>query len=180
MNITIEQTSPSHIRAVHQMLDVVCQERRYMRHIHPPSLEQLQDKIIEALKHHAAHYVAMTQDADTNQPTVVGFCSIIPSKHEGFTHSGNLTLAVLPEYRSRGIGRKLLQAAINHAHDNQITRIQTELLASNIPSIRLPRILQLRPRRFQGARTLYRRQLRFNHFNGVNQVKSLNNLCSEI
>ncbi|QQE11484.1 GNAT family N-acetyltransferase [Planctomycetota bacterium] len=137
MNITIQPITESHITAYHRVLDTVCRERRYLPATEAPPVEQITFQITSAITDDNAQFVAIAQDPEHNRSHIVGWCRIIPKSEEGFTHIGNLSLGVLEKYRSRGIGRKLLQAAINHAHQKGLTRIQTEILASNIPCIRL-------------------------------------------
>ncbi|QDU33416.1 Acetyltransferase (GNAT) family protein [Poriferisphaera corsica] len=137
MNITIEPMNDSHITAYHHVLNTVCRERRYLIHTQAPSLDELAIEINTALASNNAQFIAVAHNTETSRNHLVGWCQITPNQEEGFTHIGSLSLGVLPNYRSRGIGRKLLQATLNHAHDQGLTRIEADIFASNIPCIRL-------------------------------------------
>jgi ribosomal protein S18 acetylase RimI-like enzyme len=58
---------------------------------------------------------------------VIGWCDINRHRLTGFEHSGGLGIALLPEYRGRGIGAQLAITAINTARQNGIERIELEV-----------------------------------------------------
>jgi len=68
---------------------------------------------------------------------VVGWCDVSPEDLPGFTHCGRLGMGVRREYRRRGIGKKLLEAALNKARAMGLERVELEVYASNQPAIEL-------------------------------------------
>ena len=66
---------------------------------------------------------------------IVGWCDISPYPFEGMRHVGRLGMGVRRDRRSKGIGRKLLAAAIERAHGAGIERIELEVFASNRAAI---------------------------------------------
>jgi ribosomal protein S18 acetylase RimI-like enzyme len=68
---------------------------------------------------------------------IIGWCDIAPHPHEGMKHVGRLGMGVRKDHRSRGIGRKLLEAAVQRTLRSTIDRIELEVYASNQSAIRL-------------------------------------------
>ena len=72
-----------------------------------------------------------------DSPRVVGWCDIVPDGREGFRHGGRLGLGVHPDFRDRGIGSRLLEAALGRADEIGLERVDLEVFASNEGAIRL-------------------------------------------
>jgi ribosomal protein S18 acetylase RimI-like enzyme len=68
---------------------------------------------------------------------IIGWCDIAAHPHEGMKHVGRLGMGVRKDHRSRGIGRKLLQAAVQRSLSSSIERIELEVYASNQSAIHL-------------------------------------------
>jgi RimJ/RimL family protein N-acetyltransferase len=68
---------------------------------------------------------------------VVGWCDIIPSKREAFSHCGTLGMGLIKEYRGQGIGTRLLRATLQKARQNGLERVELEVFAANGAAIRL-------------------------------------------
>lgn len=66
---------------------------------------------------------------------IVGWCDIVRATFEGMKHVGRLGMGVRRDRRSKGIGRKLLVAAAERAHEAGIERIELEVFASNRAAI---------------------------------------------
>ena len=62
---------------------------------------------------------------------VVGWCDITPMNQEGYRHAATLGMALLPDFRNRGLGRRILDATIDAALMVHLDRIVLQLLASN-------------------------------------------------
>jgi ribosomal protein S18 acetylase RimI-like enzyme len=62
---------------------------------------------------------------------VVGWCDIERYGREGFTHGGRLGIGMVPEARGRGLGRRLMLAAMDAARRQGMERIELEVFASN-------------------------------------------------
>lgn len=71
-------------------------------------------------------HVAVSEDR------VVGWCDILPSFGESRRHVGTLGIGLLPEFRDRGIGRRLLQAAISTAWARGLSRIELTVREDNL------------------------------------------------
>lgn len=70
---------------------------------------------------------------------IVGWCDITPGTFEGFNHVGRLGMGLLPNYRGKGWGRKLLSNALTSAFSGAIERVELEVFASNAQAIKLYR-----------------------------------------
>ena len=57
--------------------------------------------------------------------------------HEGFTHVGQLGMGVLGGYRRRGVGRQLLQAALDGGRAIGLRRLELEVFRSNAAAVLL-------------------------------------------
>jgi ribosomal protein S18 acetylase RimI-like enzyme len=66
---------------------------------------------------------------------IVGWCDIVRHPFEGMRHVGRLGMGVRADRRSKGIGRKLLEAATEQAYGADIERIELEVFASNRAAI---------------------------------------------
>ncbi len=64
---------------------------------------------------------------------MVGYCGMYCSFEEGEITN----VAVSPESRSQGIGKKLIYQLLNYALEKGITRIVLEVRVSNVPAIKL-------------------------------------------
>jgi ribosomal protein S18 acetylase RimI-like enzyme len=72
---------------------------------------------------------------------VIGWCDILRPKMPALSHVGSVGIGILPEYRGRGIGRKLMETAIDMAFRSGIERIELGVYASNRNAIGLYRSL---------------------------------------
>jgi len=66
---------------------------------------------------------------------IIGWSDIVPHPYEGMKHVGRLGMGVRKDHRSRGIGRKLLEATAQRALHSGIERIELEVFASNREAI---------------------------------------------
>jgi RimJ/RimL family protein N-acetyltransferase len=95
----------------------VSDERRYLRALrrHP----------------HAAVFVAEAEEA------IVGRLSIARDDHPASNHVADLGLMVAAAYRRRGIGRALLETAVEWARDARVRKLELHVFPHNEPAIEL-------------------------------------------
>ena len=62
---------------------------------------------------------------------VVGWCDVLPTYGEARAHVGTLGIGLLPHVRHRGIGSKLMEAAISRAWENGFSRIELTVRTDN-------------------------------------------------
>ena len=131
MPIAITQITLAHARSLHDCLDTVAREKKYLAQIEAPSVEKVEGFVRDSVAADAAQFVAL------DGPAVVGWADVFPAWAYAVAHCGTLGMGVLPSYRGRGLGRQLLQACIDKAKANGITRIVLQARADNQVAIKL-------------------------------------------
>jgi ribosomal protein S18 acetylase RimI-like enzyme len=130
--IRVEPTGLAQVRGYHAALDEVARERRFLAFLQAPPLDQ-STQFVQWLGSGAGlHYVALTSEG-----AVVGWCDVVRQPHEGFKHVGQLGMGVVGPYRRRGVGRRLVQAALDGSAAIGLRRIELEVFRSNVGAVRL-------------------------------------------
>src|SRR5213592_4552372 len=108
--IAIRQIREGDAPAFREVLDAVCRERRYLATLEAPSTECVQAFVSSNVKAGHPQFVA------EEDGKIVGWCDAIPGEtSSGVAHVGRLGMGVLTGYRSRKIGRRLIEATIERA-----------------------------------------------------------------
>jgi ribosomal protein S18 acetylase RimI-like enzyme len=134
--VRIVPTAPRYLQSFRATLDAVARERRFLILVKAPSLERVEQFVTDNLERGGVQFFAL---GDGEQ--VVGWCNVNRHHTEGYRHSGDLGIGLLPDYRGRGIGARLALTAISAARVNGIERIELEVWASNQHAIALYRQL---------------------------------------
>ncbi len=113
------------------LIDAVARERLYLAGTVGFSVEDTRAYMSSTKSAGGVQLVAI----ETGQ--IVGWCDIAPVPHEGMRHVGRLGMGVRKDHRAKGIGRTLLQAAVQRSLSSSIERIELEVYASNQSAIRL-------------------------------------------
>lgn len=120
-----------HVEAFRAALDVVAREKRYLAMFEAPPLAQVREHVRDGIAQRVAQFVAL------DGPQVVGWADVFPGWAHGVQHRGSLGMGVLPAWRGRGLGRRLLEACIASSWARGLTRIELEVRVDNAPAIRL-------------------------------------------
>ena len=120
-----------HVRGFHDCLDSVAREARYIAMIEAPPLKSVTAFVEGNIERGCPQLVALDGDR------VVGWSDVIPHRRIGFSHGGVLGMGVRASHRRRGIGRRLLSAALAAARDLGLLRVELEVYASNAAAISL-------------------------------------------
>ena len=107
-------------------------ERKYLATTAPYPVSSTIDYVRSMMANHYPLYVAVN-----SQNQVVGWCDVVPKRHEGLTHVGVLALGVRKEYRGGGVGSKLLTQAIAHTKQMGLEKMELDVFESNRSAIRL-------------------------------------------
>lgn len=138
-------------------LDTVAREKRYLAQIEALPLERIQAFVDQNVREDAIQFFALDGER------VVGWADVFPGWAHAMRHRGSLGMGVHPDYRRQGLGRRLLQACIDKAWAQGLTRIELESRVDNHAAIALYEALGFR------HEALKPRALRFDgvHFDAV-------------
>mgnify|MGYP003576123754 FL=1 len=126
MSHSIVPTAESHFESLYHAFDAVARERKYLAFTEAPPWEQSGAFYRNVLANDFPHFVALQDDA------VVGWCDVAPVFGHSRAHIGMLGIALLPQARHLGLGKRLMQAAIAKAWARGLTRIELTVRADNL------------------------------------------------
>ena len=130
-DVTIAPTTPEHIEGFYRALDVVARERKYLVFLEAPPLDETREFVLNGLKNHDPHFVALARGE------VLGWCDIRRRSRPSLDHRGTLGMGIVPAYRGRGLGLRLISAALKQARDTGFVRIELHVRADNFPEVAL-------------------------------------------
>lgn len=130
-SVDIVPITESHASGFHACLDAVAREKKYLAQIEALPLARVEAFVRENVAADAAQFVAV------DGSVVVGWCDIFPAWAAAVSHRGTVGMGVLPAYRGKGLGRRLLSACLAKATAQGMTRIELEVRADNERAIRL-------------------------------------------
>ena len=114
-----------------EALDEVARERKFLIFLEGPDKQGTRCFLENILEKKWTQFFAIEDNG------VVGWADIIPAEREAISHVGQLGMGVLRNFRSQGIGKKLLRLAIEDAFSKGLTRIHLNVFSSNEPAIGL-------------------------------------------
>lgn len=129
--IAVVSITEEHIESYHACMDAVCRERQSLAFSLVPKPAATRDYVLQNLLFCNPQFVA-ERDGE-----VVGWCDIIRVDQPSRAHVGTLGMGVAREFRRRGIGRRLLLAALERAAQVYLERVELTVHASNVAAIRL-------------------------------------------
>lgn len=117
-----------------QVVGFVRGERQYILPGPPAPIERTRAFVRDNVEHGFPVFVLV----DGGQ--LVGWCDILPAhSNEAIRHVGVLGMGLMPAYRGRGLGERLLRAALDAAGDFGFTRVQLGVFAGNARAVALYR-----------------------------------------
>jgi ribosomal protein S18 acetylase RimI-like enzyme len=134
--VRIVPTAERYADGFNAVLDAVARERRYIGFVEGPSLESTREFVRSIVSGAGVQLLAVNPNE-----LVVGWCDIVRNPHEGFRHVGRLGMGLLPDYRERGLGRRLAAEALRAARQAGIERVELEVFVSNERAIAFYRAL---------------------------------------
>lgn len=129
--IRIVPATLEYLESFWECLDSVARERKWLGAVqaHPP--EEVQQYWNRQIAEDVPAFFAL------DGQRVVGFINIDPQQREGIRHRGQLGMGVHVDYRGRGIGTRLMEAAIDKARQKGLIRVDLGVYASNPTAIAL-------------------------------------------
>lgn len=131
MEIDIVYPSEKYFESFHQALSKVASERVYIEMIEAPPLEKVSAFQKSLISKNGPVYYAIQGDQ------VVGWCDVFPMTNPRHAHRGGLGMGLLPEFRGKGLGGKLLKSVLDHSKKFGLEKIELNVYTSNEPAIAL-------------------------------------------
>ncbi|WP_263769088.1 GNAT family N-acetyltransferase [Propionivibrio soli] len=124
-NYIVAPTEEGHLVGIHRAVDIVAREEKYLAFTKAPPVEQSLAFYRDLLRYGWPQFVAL------NDNEVVGWIDISPQLGQARAHIGALGIGLVPSARHQGLGARLMQAAIDKAWANGLTRIELSVWAGN-------------------------------------------------
>lgn len=129
--IVVTATTADHIESFHMALDEVARERRYLAMLEAFPLAETREFALNMIKQGNPHVVAMSNGR------VVGWCDISRHFFPSHSHRGSLGMGIIPDYRGRGLGARLIATALEQARKANLVRVEFSVRADNARAIAL-------------------------------------------
>ncbi|XUY26337.1 N-acetyltransferase family protein [Agrobacterium sp. rho-8.1] len=129
--IDVTATTADHIESFHQALDIVAKERKYLTLLEAFPLPETRKFVLDMIDRGNPHVVATVENR------VVGWCDISRHVFPTHAHRGTLAMGIIPGFRGRGLGARLVAAALSQARDARFIRIELAVHADNTSAISL-------------------------------------------
>ncbi len=125
MSVEFRQIEVADTDAFRAAVDVVARERKYIALVEAPPIEQVRAFVARNVERGYPQIVAVLDGA------VVGWCNVPPASRAVSAHVGDLFMGLLPEFRSRGFGERLLRQAVQASDAFGFRRIELGVFATN-------------------------------------------------
>jgi ribosomal protein S18 acetylase RimI-like enzyme len=127
-DVSFVVTTDAHAEEFNRVLGVLCREKKFLAALEPPPLEGTRKFIQMMLESKAPTFMAVSDGK------VVGWCDIQRGKgvHE---HVGLLGMGLLPAFRNKGIGSRLMARALQAAWDCGMTRVELVVREENANAV---------------------------------------------
>ena len=133
MSLTLRQIEEGDIDGFRAAIDLVARERKYLALVQAPPIEQVRAFVKRNIENGYPQIVALAEDK------VVGWCNVPPASRAVSAHVGDLFMGLLPEWRGRGLGEKLLRQALQAADAFGFLRVELGVFAANTAAAALYR-----------------------------------------
>lgn len=129
--IVIEPIREDHVEGFRDALDIVAREREYLIFLEAPPIEAMLAFVRGNIEAGHPHMVAVADGK------VVGWCDIRRGARDAKSHCGTLGMGIVPGYRDRGLGRRLIIATLDAAKAAGLHRVELNAHAHNLRAIAL-------------------------------------------
>jgi ribosomal protein S18 acetylase RimI-like enzyme len=131
MTVTIVPIELRHVESLNDCVAEVARERRFLSIVEGFTLDQSAAWVAADRVRDNPFLVALDEDR------VVGWCEVRRDILPGRAHTGLLGMGLLAPYRGRGLGRQLLDQALQQARDRSFERVELMVRSPNSRAIRL-------------------------------------------
>jgi RimJ/RimL family protein N-acetyltransferase len=129
--VEIVPTTQAHIESLHKTLDFVARERRYLALLEAPPIDQTRAFILGNIEQGCPQLVVLSAGE------VVGWCDASRKPRPIYAHSAVLGMGLLPEFRGKGVGRRLIQQTLAAARDFGFHRVELTVREDNLNATEL-------------------------------------------
>ncbi len=119
------------IEGFHRAVDAVARERKYLAFLEAPPLASAREFVLENIAKGNPQFVAITDGG------VAGWCDVIRQTRPIHAHAGVLGMGLLPAYRGRGHGKRLIETTLRAAQRVGLSRVELTVHADNPRAIAL-------------------------------------------
>lgn len=131
MKIDIIYAEEKYFQSFHETLSFVAKEQVYLEMIEAPSLEKVSSFQRDLISKNGPVYYALCEGK------VVGWCDVFPFENPRQNHRGSLGMGLLPQFRGKGLGEKLLKKVLDHAKSFGLEKVELHVYTDNSPAINL-------------------------------------------
>ena len=124
-SIEIRQIRETDIESFREAVDVVARERKYLHLTEAPPLATIEQMIRRNIGRGSPLLVLVDGEK------VVGWCNIEPLGRAVQAHVGGVAMGILPDWRDRGLGTRLMRDALAAADAFGYRRIELSVYPSN-------------------------------------------------
>jgi ribosomal protein S18 acetylase RimI-like enzyme len=130
-DIIITPTAIEHAEGIIRVIDIVAHERKYFDVFEARPSSENRSLIQNEIASGSPHFVALAEGE------IVGWCEVIRSIFAANAHGGILNMGIIPAFRDRGLGARLLAATLERARRAGFVRIALYVHADNSRAIAL-------------------------------------------
>ena len=123
--VLVRSITLADIEGFRACVGAVMKERRYLAYLEPFPLAETASFVAANIDKGNPQFVA--EDAGR----IVGWCDICRETVPTYAHEGMLGMGVHEDYRGRGVGGRLIRAALDAAADAGFERVALSVYASN-------------------------------------------------
>jgi RimJ/RimL family protein N-acetyltransferase len=123
--------APEHIPGFLHALDIVARERKYLVLTEAPPIESTREFVMNNIAARNPQLVALAEG------NVIGWCDVRRDHWPAHAHCGTLGMGILPAFRGKGLGQRLMQATLEAAQIEGFVRVELTVNADNIRAIAL-------------------------------------------
>jgi len=131
--ILIRPIALADIEQFQRVTDAVMRERKYLAFVEGFPIDEAALFVARNMRLRNPQIVA---DHDSH---IVGWCDIRRESIPVYSHTGHLGMGVLAQYRGRGLGERLIRAAIEAARETGFERIELSVYGRNASAMALYR-----------------------------------------
>jgi RimJ/RimL family protein N-acetyltransferase len=130
-SVRIEPMTLDRVEGYRRALDVVARERKYLTMLQAEPEPDTLHFVKSNLENGNPMMVALAGEK------VIGWCDVRREFFPSRAHRGTLGMGLLPEWRGRSVGRRLLEATLAQARRSGFKRIELDVYADNPRAIAL-------------------------------------------